>query len=85
MQNNLLKQTVEELKKLQLEMHDTLDSGRKAKVEKIIQDLENCQNVKNEDILRRLGNVIGIILRFVILNEGSEILNQFFEYAHKDE
>lgn len=85
MKNILLKQTIEELKNLQMEMHDTLDSGKKAKLEKIIQDLERCQNGKNEDILKSLGNAVSIILRFVILNENSEILNEFFEYLNKDE
>lgn len=84
MNDHLLKQTIDSLKQLQLELHDTLDNGKKAKLEKIIQDLEKCQNSKNDDILKEIGNVFGVILRYILLNEGSELLGEILTKFDKD-
>lgn len=75
---NLLKQAIEDLKQLQLELHDTLDSGKKAELEKIIQELEKCQNPKNDDILKVIGEVLIIVFRFILFNEGPELLEELW-------
>lgn len=74
----LLKQAIEDLKQLQLELHDTLDSGKKAELEKIIQELEKCQNPKNDDILKVIGEVLIIVFRFILFNEGPELLEELW-------
>lgn len=71
---NLLKQAIEDLKQLQLELHDTLDSSKKAELEKIIQELEKCQNSKNDDILKVLGGVFAIVFHRILSNEVLELL-----------
>ena len=82
---NLLKQAIEDLKQLQLELHDTLDSGKKAELEKIIQELEKCQNPKNDDILKVIGEVLIIVFRFILFNEGSELLEElWWQINNKD-
>jgi len=63
MNNNhrLLKRSIESLKMIQLEMHDDMDSSKRAELEQIILNLEQCGHSKSPtQLLELLGKWIAI-------------------------
>ncbi|WP_100913766.1 hypothetical protein [Pseudoalteromonas spongiae] len=72
--HNLLKDSVELLKKIRLELHDDIDSSKRSKLDKAIEELENNRaKLTNSDIL-------GVIGKFVIFIPAIErILNSLKE------
>jgi len=64
MNNNhrLLKRSIESLKMIQLEMHDDMDSSKRAELEQIILNLEQCGHNKSPtQLLDLLGKWIAIV------------------------
>lgn len=60
--HHLLKESIESLKSIQLEMHDVMDSGKRAELDKIILDLEKYGNNKSPtQLLEILGKCIVLI------------------------
>lgn len=57
-QKQLLKNSIETLKLLQVEMHDSLDSSKQAKLSKIIQDLEQCHEISKLELRQVLGEIL---------------------------
>ena len=51
--NILLKDSIDTLKQLKMEMHDVMDSSAQAKLEQVIQDLE-----QHDNLTRGLGSKI---------------------------
>ena len=58
MKNFLLKNSIDTLKQLKMEMHDVMDSSTKAKLEQVIQDLERHDDLTKSDLLQILGAVL---------------------------
>ena len=54
----LLKNTIDTLKQLKMEMHDVMDSSTKAKLEQVIQDLERHDDLTKSELLQILGAVL---------------------------
>lgn len=64
MKNNrrLLEKSIESLKMIQLEMHDDMDSSKRAELEQIIKNLENYGRKKSPtELLELLGKCVAII------------------------
>lgn len=64
MNNNhrLLKESIESLKMIQLEMHDDMDSSKRAELEKIILKLEKYGHKKSPtQLLELLGKCLAIV------------------------
>lgn len=64
MKNNhrLLEKSIESLKMIQLEMHDDMDSSKRAELEKIILDLEYFGHKKTPtQLLEILGKCLSIV------------------------
>jgi hypothetical protein len=64
MKNNrrLLEKSIESLKMIQLEMHDDMDSSKRAELEQIIKNLENYGHKKSPtELLELLGKCVAII------------------------
>ena len=58
MKNFLLKNSIDTLKQLKMEMHDVMDSSTKAKLEQVIQDLERHDDLPQSELLQILGAVL---------------------------
>nr|WP_314383123.1 hypothetical protein [uncultured Cardiobacterium sp.] len=58
MKNFLLKNSIDTLKQLKMEMHDVMDSSTKAKLEQVIQDLERHDDLTKSELLQILGAVL---------------------------
>lgn len=58
MKSILLKNSIDALKQLKMEMHDVMDSSTQAKLEQVIQDLEQHDNLTKSELLQILGNVL---------------------------
>ncbi|WP_424045986.1 hypothetical protein [Neisseria sicca] len=56
--NILLKDSIDTLKQLKMEMHDVMDSSAQAKLEQVIQDLEQHDNLTKLELLQILGKVL---------------------------
>lgn len=54
----LLKNSIDTLKRLKMEMHDVMDSSTKAKLEQVIQDLERHDDLTKSELLQILGAVL---------------------------
>ena len=54
----LLKNTIDTLKQLKMEMHDVMDSSTQAKLEQVIQDLERHDDLTKSELLQILGAVL---------------------------
>lgn len=54
----LLENSIETLKLLQKEMHDSLDSSKQAELEKVIQNLEQCHDISKSELRQILGEVL---------------------------
>jgi hypothetical protein len=62
MNHDLLKKSIESLKLIQLEMHDDMDSSKRAELDKIISDLEKCgDKISPAQILELLGKCVVLI------------------------
>lgn len=64
MKNNhhLLEKSIESLKMIRLEMHDVMDSSKRAELDKIILDLEKCGDRKSHiQLLELLGKCIALV------------------------
>ena len=60
--HHLLKKSVESLKMIQAEMHDVMDSSRRAELEEVIADLEQCGTNKSPtQILEILGKCLALV------------------------
>ena len=58
MKNFLLKNSIDTLKQLKMEMHDVMDSSTQAKLEQVIQDLERHDDLTKSELLQILGAVL---------------------------
>ena len=58
MKNFLLKNSIDTLKQLKMDMHDVMDSSTKAKLEQVIQDLERHDDLTKSELLQILGAVL---------------------------
>ena len=58
MKNFLLKNSIDTLKQLKMEMHDGMDSSTQAKLEQVIQDLERHDDLTKSELLQILGAVL---------------------------
>lgn len=58
MKNFLLKNSIDTLKQLKMEMHDVMDSGTQAKLEQVIQNLERHDDLTKSELLQILGAVL---------------------------
>lgn len=56
--NILLKDSIDTLKQLKMEMHNVMDSSTQAKLEQVIQDLEQHDNLTKLELLQILGKVL---------------------------
>lgn len=54
----LLKNTIDTLKQLKMEMHDDMDSSTQAKLDQVIQDLEQHDDLTKSKLLQILGAVL---------------------------
>ncbi|SAY51887.1 hypothetical protein [Neisseria weaveri] len=54
----LLKNTIDTLKQLKMEMHDDMDSSTQAKLDQVIQDLEQHDDLTKSKLLQILGEVL---------------------------
>lgn len=54
----LLKNTIDTLKQLKMEMHDDMDSSTQAKLDQVIQDLEQHNDLTKSKLLQILGEVL---------------------------
>lgn len=54
MKNFLLKNSIDTLKQLKMEMHDVMDSSTQAKLEQVIQDLERHDDLTKSELLQIL-------------------------------
>ena len=58
MKNFLLKNSIDTLKQLKMEMHDVMDSSTQAKLVQVIQDLERHDDLTKSELLQILGAVL---------------------------
>lgn len=54
----LLKNTIYTLKQLKMEMHDDMDSSTQAKLDQVIQDLEQHNDLTKSKLLQILGEIL---------------------------
>ena len=54
----LLKNTIDTLKQLKMEMHDVMDSSTQAKLAQVIQDLEQHNDLTKSKLLQILGEIL---------------------------
>lgn len=54
----LLKNAIDTLKQLKMEMHDDMDSSTQAKLDQVIQDLEQHDDLTKSKLLQILGEVL---------------------------
>lgn len=54
----LLKNTIDTLKQLKMEMHDVMDSSTQAKLGQVIQDLEQHNDLTKSKLLQILGEIL---------------------------
>ena len=54
----LLKNTIDTLKQLKMEMHDDMDSSTQAKLDQVIQDLEQHDDLTKSKLLQIVGEVL---------------------------
>ena len=54
----LLKNTIDTLKQLKMEMHDVMDSSTQAKLDQVIQDLEQYNDLTKSKLLQILGEIL---------------------------
>lgn len=54
----LLKNTIDTLKQLKMEMHDDMDSSTQAKLDQVIQDLEQHNDLTKSKLLQILGEIL---------------------------
>ena len=60
--HHLLKESIESLKLIQSEMHDVMDSSKRAELDKIIADLERCGDKKTRtQLLELLGKCLALV------------------------
>ncbi|EKO3674030.1 hypothetical protein M3923_002719 [Vibrio metschnikovii] len=58
----LLKNSIESLKMIQSEMHDDMDSSKRAELDKVISDLEKCGTEKSPtQLLEILGKCLALV------------------------
>lgn len=57
----LLKNTIDTLKQLKMEMHDGMDSSTQAKLDQVIQDLEQHNDLTKSKLLQILGEIFGVV------------------------
>ena len=58
MNKKLLKESIDALKQLKVEMHDVMDSSKQAELEQVIQDLERHDDLTKSELLQILGAVL---------------------------
>lgn len=58
----LLKNTIDTLKQLKMEMHDGMDSSTQAKLDQVIQDLEQHNDLTKSKLLQILGEILEWLL-----------------------
>ena len=54
----LLKNTIDTLKQLKMEMHDVMDSSTQAKLDQVIKDLEQHNDLTKSKLLQILGEIL---------------------------
>lgn len=54
----LLKNTIDTLKQLKMEMHDVMDSSTQVKLDQVIQDLEQHNDLTKSKLLQILGEIL---------------------------
>ena len=59
----LLKNSIEIIKKLREELHDDIDSSKREKLDQVIEDLKNCdaQKITAVQIFDLLGKAVNVI------------------------
>lgn len=55
----LLKNTIDTLKQLKMEMHDDMDSSAQVKLDQVIRDLEQRNDLTKSKLLQILGEILG--------------------------
>ena len=58
MNKKLLKESMDALKQLKVEMHDVMDSSKQAELDEIIQRLEKYDEYTSSDLLQIFGRVL---------------------------
>ncbi len=60
--HTLLKDSIELLKSIQIELHDDIDSSKRSELSRIIKELESCEEkLTPNQLLHKLGKVIAFI------------------------
>lgn len=54
----LLKNTIDTLKQLKMEMHDDMDSSTQVKLDQVIRDLEQRNDLTKSKLLQILGEIL---------------------------
>jgi hypothetical protein len=59
----LLKDSIESVKQLRDELHDDIDSSKRKKLDRIIEDLESCEkrNISPNQILDLIGKALALL------------------------